>query len=64
MDNMAYFFTDKYGRTWYICRDCGHKEQYKPHFCPVCRNTQRNPNKENQSVIDMLIATEGGTKKL
>ena len=55
MENMNYFFTDKSGRAWYICKDCGHKEMWKPVFCPVCKNKYRCTNQDKKQVIDMLI---------
>ena len=59
MDNFIRFFTDSKGCTWYICVDCGNKERKKYNFCPVCKNTERNPNKELQALI-AFIATNGG----
>lgn len=44
MENMLYYITDRKGRAWYICRDCGNKEMKKYNFCPVCKNTGKNPN--------------------
>lgn len=48
------------GRQWYICRDCGHKEQRKYNFCPVCKNEHKG-SKKVQNAIALIIAAGGTT---
>ena len=57
MDNMIPFAVIS-GRQWYICRDCGHKEQTKCEICPVCKNEHKG-NEKVQQAIDLIIATGG-----
>jgi predicted ATP-dependent serine protease len=64
MTNMVHFFTEQSGRKWFICRDCGYKQDYFNGFCPVCRNEQRCTNQERLNAIALLIATEGGRKSI
>lgn len=44
---------------WYICIDCGNKERKQYNYCPVCKNTERNPNKELRNVLDLFILKGG-----
>ena len=56
MGNFYKYCVDKRGKTWYICRDCGNKEQYCPACCPVCENKVRNTRQELIDIISRLGA--------
>lgn len=64
MANMVHFYTENSGRKWFICRDCGYKQDYFNGYCPVCKNEHRCTNMNKQKAIELLIATEGGKKSL
>lgn len=59
MDNMIPFAVIS-GRQWYICRDCGNKEQRKYNFCPVCKNEQKTTDPQKINAIAVLMASGGG----
>lgn len=51
-DNFV-FYTQAYGKQWFMCIDCGHKEPHKPLVCPVCKN--KPENKELQQAARQAI---------
>lgn len=68
MDNMIYYFTDRYGKKWYMCKDCGHKEKQYMLKCPVCHNEE--PTEENSkrkeclsSVVRLTVSMNRGGRK-
>ena len=56
MQNMVYYTTDKNGKIWFICRDCGNKEHFQFTFCPVCKNEREHQNPEFRSALKTIIA--------
>lgn len=53
MDNMIKY-AKIHGVTWYICRDCGHKERVKREVCPLCGNKPGRRNPELEALLKIF----------